>query len=140
MSIKLQITEDELPAFITFLGIGILSAIRDKAVPSEVGIWTVGRPLIWEFLVEQPQVPKDVIKVFRMADELSAIEKLLPNEFDAKVQELINQLETELAKIKDPTWQIRWLEDEPARAKALRKRQTSVKKRMSKSKRRGIDS
>lgn len=108
MDIQLRIPEDDLPCFLAYLGIGTLYAIRRRTVPPQTGIWTLARPNVWEFLLSRPNIPKRIIEVFQTADELSGIQTLLPDQFDGEVKKLIERLEAELNKLKDPTWQIEW--------------------------------
>ncbi len=108
MNVLIKISDEELPAFLAYLGLGTLVAIRNGSVPVETGIWTLARPRVWEFLLKKTKVPKRIIRVYRVADELSAIKSLLPDKFDTNVGKLMDDLEKELAKLKDPTWLIEW--------------------------------
>ncbi len=108
MDIQLRIPEEQFPSFLAYLGIGTLYAIRSGTVPPKTGIWTLARPKVWDFLLQRPNIPKSIVEVFQTADELSGIQTLLPDQFDAKVEKLIQRLQAELAKMKDPTWSIEW--------------------------------
>ena len=107
MNVKLEIPKDELATFLTYLGLGTLCAIKNGAVPPQVGIWTLAQPNLLAFLNNQPSIPKGLIEVFRQADELSAIDKLLPGQFDAEVEKLMKTLEAELKTMAVKAWSIK---------------------------------
>jgi hypothetical protein len=110
---QLQIRNEDLPAFLACLGIGTLHAIREGTVPPQVGIWTLGPPRMWEPLAEIPGVPGEIIAVFRVCDELSALQQLVPDQslFTSFVTELITRLQVVLAQIDDPAWITQWNKD-----------------------------
>jgi hypothetical protein len=125
VDIRIKISDEHLPAFLSYLGLGTLLAIRNGSVSPQTGIWTLARPRVWEFLLKKTKVPKQIIRVYQTADELSAIKELIPDEFDTKVGKLIDDLEKELAKMKDPDWVIDWEVERtprPSRAAKARKR------------------
>ncbi|TAH50146.1 MAG: hypothetical protein EYC68_14950 [Chloroflexota bacterium] len=104
-NVRIEIPEADFSTFLVYLGIGVLSTIRNRTVPSEVGIWTLGRLALWRDL-RKVRIPEQVIDVINVADELSAIEELLPDRFDETIAEQIAQLEEQLKATKDPIWQI----------------------------------
>lgn len=101
-----QISEDDLPA----LALGILKAIRAGTVSPQVGIWTLGRPIIWEPLQQAKLVPQEIIDVLQQGDELSAIgtTEARPHAFNATVGDLIERLHTDLKEMPCQTWQVEW--------------------------------
>lgn len=103
-----QISEDDLPAFVAYLALGTLEAIRAGTVAPKVGIWTLGMPITWKPLEEAKLVPQAIIDVLRTSDELSAIQKLVPHTFDATVSDLIERLHTALKEMPNQTWRVEW--------------------------------
>jgi hypothetical protein len=103
--VPLYIRENDKAPFLACLGIGTLYAIREGVLPASAGIWTLGPPPLWKPLEGQPGAMADIVEVFSMADELSAIQKLLPDKFEATVDELIDRLKAVLAS----TGQLYWL-------------------------------
>lgn len=106
MTVQIHISEEDFPAFLAYLGIGTLYAMRNETVPPQVGIWTLAPPRVCEFLSKLPNVPGKLIRVYRTADELSAIKQLLPNQYTATVDKLIKQLESVLTHMEDQTWSV----------------------------------
>jgi hypothetical protein len=105
---QIDISEEYLPAFLAYLAIGTLYAIRKGTVSADVGIWSLGAPRNWEFLLNLPIVPKELIEVFQTGDELSLIQKSSPEKFDTIIGELINKLEKELIKMQEQNWRLTW--------------------------------
>ncbi len=108
MTFQLQLTESDLSAFLACLGIGTLHAIRTGILPAEAGIWTLGAPRTWGPISGLPFVSQEILDVFQACDELSAIQKLMPDGFDATITQLIDRLQAELSNIEDPGWRITW--------------------------------
>jgi len=105
---QINILNDELPAFLAYLGIGTLHSIRSGIVDADVGIWSLGAPRNWEFLLNIPDIPKDIIEVFQTGDELSLLQQIRPEEFDGIVADLITRLENELVKMQEQNWRLTW--------------------------------
>ncbi len=105
---RCEIADDDLPAFVTYLALGTPEAIRARMAPAEVGIWTLGRPLMWEPLEKASLVPQVVIDVLQTSDELSAIQKLAPETFDITMSDLIERLHAVLEGMPNLTWRIEW--------------------------------
>lgn len=103
-----QITEDDLPAFVAYLALGTLEAIRAGTVSPDIGIWTLGAPITWEPLEDAKLVPQEIIDVLRQGDELSALQNLAPQTFDAVVTDLIEQLHIALREMPNPNWRVVW--------------------------------
>ena len=93
--------------FVTYLALGTLEAIRAGTVPAQVGIWTLGRPLFWRPL-EAALVPQAVIDVLACCDELSALQQLAPEAFEATVANLIARLHAALTGMENPAWLVDW--------------------------------
>jgi hypothetical protein len=102
--VHIHIPDDDVAAFFAYLGIGVLHAIGSSTVPPKTGIWTVGQPKVWGALINHGDVPQEIIDVFKTGDELSALQKLAPDQLNPTILELIGRLQVELAKIPDPTW------------------------------------
>jgi len=105
---RCQISEDDLPAFVAYLALGTLEAIRTGTVSPDVGIWTLGMPLTWEPLEEANLVPQEIIDVLRVSDELAALQKSAPLAFDAVVSDLIERLRVALREMPNPIWRVEW--------------------------------
>lgn len=103
-----QISEDDLPAFVAFLALGTLEAIRAGTVSPQIGIWALGRPITWEPLEVANLVPREIIDVLQQADELAALQKLSPQTFESVVGDLIERLHAALRAMPNPTWRLAW--------------------------------
>ncbi len=114
-----QINEDDLPAFVAYLALGTLEAIRAGIVSSDVGIWTLGRRIMWEPLEEAKLVPQEIIDVLRVSDELSALQKCAPLAFNPTVSDLIERLRAALGEMPNPSWRVEWTQTVLDRDKEL---------------------
>src|SRR5579872_1329805 len=103
-----QISDNDLPAFMAYLALGTLEAVRTGTVSPDVGIWTLGRPMTWEPLEDAKLVPQELIDVLRQGDELLALHNLAPQTFDAVVSDLIERLHTVLGEMPNPSWRVEW--------------------------------
>jgi hypothetical protein len=108
----LLVGKDQLDAFVICLAIGTLQAIKSKTIPASAGIWTLDPPRFWKPLAEHALVSQDVLEVLQTCDELSAIQELIPNQFEATIIELLDKLTAELKGIDDPVWRIEWVINE----------------------------
>ena len=95
-------------SFLACLGIGTLQAIRDGTLPADVGIWSLSAPQFCEELSANPSIPQEIVEVFQMSDELSALKELAPDKFSGEVEKLIHKLYTVLATIEEPAWRLQW--------------------------------
>lgn len=107
-TIRIEITEQDLPALLAFVGIGTLYAILTNTVSPDVGIWTLAAPGTWEFLLERNLVSKRLLDVFQTCDELSLIKEVSQERFENLVKELITQLQKELEENVDLNWRVSW--------------------------------
>src|SRR5205823_1215954 len=112
MSIRIEVSEKDLPAFLACLGIGTLKAIQSGLIPTQAGIWSLAAPVVHTPDLFASPVAQRIFEVLAECDELGAIKKLMPDRFDATVASLIEKLESELAEIEDPIWRI-FLEKQP---------------------------
>ncbi|MCP4540458.1 MAG: hypothetical protein GY832_25245 [Chloroflexi bacterium] len=108
-TVQLQVTEENLAAFLSCLGIGTLFAIRAGVLSTDAGIWSLGVPRVWEPFIGSSKVSQEIIKVLQSCDELSAIQKLQPDKLNAEITQLIDRLQAELGQVQDPVWQMEWL-------------------------------
>jgi hypothetical protein len=106
--VPLYIKKDDRNAFLACLGLGTLYAIRKGVVRPQAGIWTLGRPNVWAPLQDDPEISPEIIAVFSASDELSAIRKLRPDQFEAVIDELIGRLEDVLKSTGDRFWNVCW--------------------------------
>lgn len=106
---KFEISEEDIPAFLACIGLGTLEAIRSGTVSPEIGIWTLARP---EFIMpfqNRALVPRDVLDVLQTCDELPALQKLLPANYDEIVGNLIERLQGSLRHLDSANWRITWV-------------------------------
>ena len=103
-----QVSEDDLSAFVAYLALGTLEAIRAGTVSPGVGTWTLGRPVTWEPLQQAKLVPQEIIDVLQQGDELSALQKIAPHACDAAVGDLIERLHAVLRAMPSPVWRVEW--------------------------------
>ena len=104
----LSVALHDQEAFSLCLALGTLQAIRSGAWPVEAGIWTIARP-VFRSPLEHLGIPNDVMKVFRHADELSALLELAGREtVDRKLDEWIAVLLARLADLQGQGWYARW--------------------------------
>ncbi len=119
-TVVLRVTEDNVSAFLACLAMGTLCAIRAKTLPAEAGIWTLGVPRIWEPLIASRAASSEVVEILQTFDELSAIQKLMPEKFDKEIDTLIGRLQVELANIEKPVWQMEWLVSQDGKLEIMR--------------------
>lgn len=103
---QLEVGKSDREAFALCLALGTLEAMRRGDWPLVAGIWTLGRPIFWEALVE---VDKDVVAVFQSSDELSALAKLAG--YPAAEEELdrmIAVVRKRLSALPEKSWYARW--------------------------------
>ncbi len=105
---RCDVADEELSAFVTYRALGTLEGIRAGTVPASVGILTLGRPIFWEPLENARLVPPDVLTVLKTADELDALRKVAPQQFEVRLTELITQLHMALATMSGATWPVEW--------------------------------
>lgn len=107
-SVVLEINKPDCEAFSLCLALGTLEAMRSGVWPMEAGIWTLGRPVFWRPL-KAMGIPKSVLRVFRAADEIDAMELLGGRDAAEKwISEFIDILKTRLAELPDRSWYARW--------------------------------
>lgn len=103
---QFEVVDEELAPFLACLCMGVLHAIGTRAVPAEVGIWSLGPT--WAVRLEG-KIPEGIRDVIYQTDELDVLEGLgTPEELAAVCTDLIAQLRSELLKIEDPTWRM-WM-------------------------------
>ena len=107
--VQLQITRDNIGSFLSCLAIGTLEAMRRGTLSADAGIWSLGAPKVWEPLAKRSMISQGLVEVLEKSDELSAIQVLLPDHYDAVLEEMISQLHDEFSKFSDPVWQLEWL-------------------------------
>src|SRR5687768_9151815 len=105
---RLKLPDDDLTSFVGCFTLGMLHAIRTGTIPAETGIWTLGRPRMWELLAHREAIPPDLVDVLQTCDELTAILKLPPGTFDAELDALIGRVEAILAGVPDHRWEVTW--------------------------------
>jgi hypothetical protein len=110
-TLKFRISKRNLDSFLACLGLGTLTAIQRGVLPASAGVWTLGLPRVYQPLTDINTISKDILDVFSRADELSALQKLAPNEFNNELNKLIERLQTILADNPQPFWDIDWLPD-----------------------------
>lgn len=95
--VPFYVRKDGRNAFLACLGLGTLYAIRQGVLPAEAGIWSLGRPRVRAPLERaSDKTTEELFEVLSTADELDAIQKLVPREFDEKVDQLIKRLQSVL--------------------------------------------
>ncbi len=105
----LKVGKADREAFTLCLTLGTLEAMRRGDWPLNAGIWTLGRPVFWEALVE---VDKKVLAVFQTTDELSALAKLAG--YPAAEEELdrmIAVIRERLSSLPEKSWYAGWCDD-----------------------------
>ena len=102
----LKVAQADREAFALCLALGTLEAMRQGGWPLEAGIWTLGRPVFWEPLVE---VDDTTLEVFQSADELSALAKLCGYPVaEAALDRMIAVVRTRLSALPKKSWYARW--------------------------------
>ena len=101
---QIHIPDEKLDNFLAYLALGVLHAIQRGVVPPTTGISTLGMPKLWMPMMDIAAVPREILDVFQIADELQLLQELAPALFDSKLTALIKRSEVELAKTVDPTW------------------------------------
>ena len=73
--LELQIQEENIDFYVASLAMGILVGVRQGAIPAEVGIWSLGRPVFRE-AIESSSVSISLKGVLNAFDELDAAQSL----------------------------------------------------------------
>jgi hypothetical protein len=102
MSVTLHVREEELPSFLACIGIGTLHAILQGAPPTEAGIWSLSRLVVSASPTMQSLIPAPVLAVYEGADELSAIQSILPEHYKDEVLQMIGNLHEFLRQTNGP--------------------------------------
>ncbi len=102
---RYTIPDDDVPAFVTYLALGVLEAIRAGTVSAEVGIWTLGRPIWWEPLEDAGLVPPDILEVLTTSD---ALQEIAPDRYEAVIKAHIARLHAALRTLPNATWLGEW--------------------------------
>lgn len=84
----LTLEDENTEFYIASLALGILQGIKLKALNPEVGIWTLGRPIFKEPLLNMP-ISKSLKQVIDSFDELEAIFMINPQNFNDFLSNLI---------------------------------------------------
>ena len=108
----LRVSTEDREAFVLCLALGTLEAIRSKAWHPDAGIWTIGRPAFQTFL-RNAKLPADVMAVFQIADELSAIQNLSgSNVYLRRLEESIATLVERLRERPNQFWNASWTNED----------------------------
>ncbi len=103
---QLEVAKADREAFVLCLALGTLEAMRRGDWPLVAGIWTLGRPVFWEALVE---VDEKVVEVFQSADELSALAELVGYPAAEKeLDRMIAVIRARLSSLPEKSWYARW--------------------------------
>lgn len=94
-------------SFLACLALGTLYAMRQEAVDSEMGIWSLGAPRTWTDFVNDPNIPQDIVWVLESSDEVDLVSGDAAKKA-AFLDKLMARLLKVLADIPDPTWRITW--------------------------------
>jgi hypothetical protein len=109
---KVDIPSRNLAAVLASLGLGTLEAIRAGALPPGAATWTLAPPRMWEPLGGVSGDVDEVLDVFQSCDELAAIQELLPDQFEAKLDALIVRLRKILGSQPESVWEVTWQREE----------------------------
>jgi hypothetical protein len=110
---SLRIHPDLVASFVGTLALGTLHALRAEVIDPEAGTWNLGRPVFWRPLVKNKLVPKAILDVLKLSDELGAMKLLFPRDrYLARLNDLIVKLEKALRK--EPFWVGDWIARAPA--------------------------
>ncbi len=104
----LRISTEDREAFVLCLALGTLAAMRSKAWHPDAGIWTIGRPA-FQSILRDAKLPADVLAVFQIADELTAIQDLSgTNVYLQRLDESIATLVERLREHPNRFWNASW--------------------------------
>jgi hypothetical protein len=116
--VPLYIREKDRVPFLACLGLGTLYAIRDGTLSASAGIWTLGAPRMWKQLEGEPGMMAEIVAIFSAADELSAIQEVIPDEFAPAIDDFIHRLKAILVSTGEQYWIASWSpqeeDDKPA--------------------------
>jgi hypothetical protein len=87
----------------------MLYAIKNGVVPSTVGIWTLGNPLVQSALNDHPLFSKRILSVMQQMDELHALQILAPDSFGKEVDKLIDSINNGLLHPNNQDWNFEWV-------------------------------
>jgi hypothetical protein len=108
--IQFTLQNSELPVFYAYLALGMLRAIKSRAVSPDVGIWTLAHPNVSRFLQANDALPDELREILESCEKLS-VEGALSESF---LDELIERLEVLLKTLpeKNVLPSLRWLSGE----------------------------
>lgn len=84
----LTLEHENIEFYVASLALGILQGIKLKALNPEVGIWSLGRPIFKEPLLNMP-ISNSLKQVIELFDELEAIFMINPQYFNDFLSNLI---------------------------------------------------
>ncbi len=87
---------NSVPFVVAALSVGVLQGILDGAVPASFSTWSIGMPIFARSL-EAIDMPDRLVEALRQMDELSALQQLVPEEFEAEVIRLKQTFEEVLS-------------------------------------------
>ena len=103
---QLEVGKSDREAFVLCLALGTLEAMRRGYWPLTAGIWTLGRRIFWEALVD---IDDEVLAVFQSADEMSALAKLAGYPAaEAELDHMIAVIRARLSVLPEKSWYARW--------------------------------
>jgi hypothetical protein len=107
MKVHVTFAGSDAQSFFSCLGIGVLKCIRDGVAHPATGIWTLGRPIIWETLQEYNLLDDQALHTLQSFDEINALVKLLPEQFYPFIDQLMSELESSVQETQFSGWNIR---------------------------------
>ena len=100
MNIKFETSEENIEFYVAIMALGLLQSIKTKAVSSDIGIWSLGRPRFWKILKKDKLISEELLSVVQTLDELNALEELSLN-LDKEIDKLIDRINICLLKVND---------------------------------------
>ncbi|MHB9798186.1 hypothetical protein ACYCAX_10265 [Pseudomonas sp. MT3] len=89
-AITLEIPEANVEFYIAALARGLLSAMKTGVIPTEVGIWSLGRPSVQRAL--ESRISPELASILSEFDELDALQSL-GGDIQGALDRLLNQLD-----------------------------------------------
>ena len=110
---KLEISEEDLPAFLACLALGALHSLHAGVPDGGGSVNALSNPGFWRPLLAKPEVPEELTDILRATEGLAAMREHAPGaEYESIMADRILRLQSELGRGKTRRiWRLRW---EPA--------------------------
>ena len=97
--VSFETAEENVEFYVATMVLGLLQGIKNKTVPPDIGIWSLGRPMFWKSLEKKKIISSELLTVLQTLDELDLMENMLPLDMTKELDKLIDTVNICLSKI-----------------------------------------